>query len=274
MAYLDLIVLFVKVGQVGQALSLRRPLRPPTRRRRANFLEGVRPCLQSTVKSRPSWSPRRTTSYCGCCPKPRPSRLRIASAWESARWRTASRLLLALVEAAYAATKPPGTRKRGTISQENALARGGTRAARRDGTRSIPEFERGLPTRPTGTPGCRGSKFLGSSRSGKGVRSKVRVLRGGSFNNDTRNLRAANRNRNAPGNRNNNIGFRCIRDVERSRASASAARAAVVTAAAGVRALPRDRAPGERRAAFGAEQQKGPGPLVAQSETRPGPSMR
>jgi formylglycine-generating enzyme required for sulfatase activity len=41
----------------------------------------------------------------------------------------------------------------------------------------------------------------------------VRVLRGGSFNNDTRNLRAANRNRNAPDNRNNNIGFRCVRDV-------------------------------------------------------------
>ena len=43
----------------------------------------------------------------------------------------------------------------------------------------------------------------------------MRVLRGGSFNNDTRNLRAANRNRNAPDNRNNNIGFRCVRDVER-----------------------------------------------------------
>ncbi|MGC9950644.1 MAG: SUMF1/EgtB/PvdO family nonheme iron enzyme [Bryobacteraceae bacterium] len=102
----------------------------------------------------------------------------------------------------------------------------------------------------------------------------MRVLRGGSFNNDTRNLRAANGNRNAPDNRNNNIGFRCVRDVERWRASAAAAGAAVVTAAAGVRTPLPDRAPGERRAAFGAEQQKGPGPLVAKSEPRPGPFMR
>ena len=34
------------------------------------------------------------------------------------------------------------------------------------------------------------------------------VLRGGSWNNNPRNLRAANRNRNTPDNRNNNIGFR------------------------------------------------------------------
>lgn len=101
----------------------------------------------------------------------------------------------------------------------------------------------------------------------------MRVLRGGSFNNDTRNLRAANRNRNEPDNRNNNIGFRCVRDVERGRAGASAAGAAAVTAAAGVRAPLPGRAPGERRAAFGAEQQKDPGSLVAKSETRPGPVM-
>jgi hypothetical protein len=99
-------------------------------------------------------------------------------------------------------------------------------------------------------------------------------LRGGSFNNDTRNLRAANRNRNAPDNRNNNIGFRCVRDVERRRAGAFAAGAAAATAVAGVRALLPDRAPGERRAAFGAEHQKGPGPVVAKSETRPGPITR
>ena len=106
------------------------------------------------------------------------------------------------------------------------------------------------------------------------MRFKVRVLRGGSFDNDTRNLRAANRNRNVPGNRNSNIGFRCVRDVEGRRADASAASAAVVTAAAGVRTLLPDRAPGERRAAFGAEQQNSSGPLVAKSETRTGPIAR
>ena len=35
-----------------------------------------------------------------------------------------------------------------------------------------------------------------------------RVLRGGSWNNNGRNVRSANRNRNEPDNRNNNIGFR------------------------------------------------------------------
>ncbi|MBI4603833.1 MAG: hypothetical protein HY721_17900 [Planctomycetes bacterium] len=34
------------------------------------------------------------------------------------------------------------------------------------------------------------------------------MLRGGSWNNNPRNCRAANRNRNEPGNRNNNTGFR------------------------------------------------------------------
>jgi hypothetical protein len=36
----------------------------------------------------------------------------------------------------------------------------------------------------------------------------ARVLRGGSWNNNPRNLRSANRNRNQPDNRNNNNGFR------------------------------------------------------------------
>ena len=38
-----------------------------------------------------------------------------------------------------------------------------------------------------------------------------RVNRGGSWNNNPRNVRSANRNRNSPGNRNNNLGFRLLR---------------------------------------------------------------
>jgi hypothetical protein len=38
--------------------------------------------------------------------------------------------------------------------------------------------------------------------------SSNRVNRGGSWNNTSRNCRSANRNRNEPGNRNTNIGFR------------------------------------------------------------------
>jgi len=40
-----------------------------------------------------------------------------------------------------------------------------------------------------------------------------RVLRGGSWNNNTNNLRCANRNNNEPTNTNNNIGFRCAQDT-------------------------------------------------------------
>jgi len=37
-----------------------------------------------------------------------------------------------------------------------------------------------------------------------------RVLRGGSWNNNARNCRSANRNNNPPDNRNSNVGFRLV----------------------------------------------------------------
>ncbi|MCY4150325.1 MAG: hypothetical protein OXD44_11075 [Gammaproteobacteria bacterium] len=40
------------------------------------------------------------------------------------------------------------------------------------------------------------------------------MLRGGSWNNNPRNLRSANRNRNRPDNRNNNNGFRVARTLK------------------------------------------------------------
>ena len=48
-----------------------------------------------------------------------------------------------------------------------------------------------------------GAMLRGRSRFGRGV-----VLRGGSFNNNDRNVRAAIRNHNHTDNRNNNVGFR------------------------------------------------------------------
>jgi formylglycine-generating enzyme required for sulfatase activity len=53
-----------------------------------------------------------------------------------------------------------------------------------------------------------------------------RVVRGGSWNNNPRNLRAANRNRNTTDNRNNNNGFRL--------GSTLFARAGAITVAPGV----------------------------------------
>jgi formylglycine-generating enzyme required for sulfatase activity len=39
----------------------------------------------------------------------------------------------------------------------------------------------------------------------------LRLLRGGSWNNNPTNVRSANRNRNEPDNRNNNVGVRLVR---------------------------------------------------------------
>ncbi|WP_236848953.1 hypothetical protein [Candidatus Thiodictyon syntrophicum] len=50
------------------------------------------------------------------------------------------------------------------------------------------------------------------------------MLRGGSWNNDGRNLRAAVRNRNAPDNRNNNLGLRLASPPVRPRAAMSQSR--------------------------------------------------
>ena len=44
----------------------------------------------------------------------------------------------------------------------------------------------------------------------RGQAQKHRVLRGGAFNNNDRNVRCAIRNRNNPDNRNRNIGFRVV----------------------------------------------------------------
>ena len=41
------------------------------------------------------------------------------------------------------------------------------------------------------------------------------TLRGGSWNNNPQNTRTSNRNRNEPGKRNNNNGFRCLGDGRR-----------------------------------------------------------
>jgi len=48
----------------------------------------------------------------------------------------------------------------------------------------------------------------------------TRVVRGGSWNNDARNVRAAYRNHNDPDDRNDNLGFRCARAHERVGGSA------------------------------------------------------
>ena len=51
----------------------------------------------------------------------------------------------------------------------------------------------------------------GCRRNPAGLAGRIaRVLRGGAYNNEDRNLRCARRNRNNPNNRNNNVGFRVV----------------------------------------------------------------
>lgn len=49
---------------------------------------------------------------------------------------------------------------------------------------------------------------------GRGRTGSKRVIRGGSWNSNARNVRAANRNANDPANRNDNLGFRVARAHE------------------------------------------------------------
>ncbi|MCA9092974.1 MAG: SUMF1/EgtB/PvdO family nonheme iron enzyme, partial [Planctomycetaceae bacterium] len=56
-----------------------------------------------------------------------------------------------------------------------------------------------------------------TTTSGERSRGSNRVNRGGSWNNNPANCRLANRNRNTPSNRNNNLGFRLARIPSRSR---------------------------------------------------------
>ncbi|MFN0169030.1 MAG: SUMF1/EgtB/PvdO family nonheme iron enzyme [Bryobacteraceae bacterium] len=43
------------------------------------------------------------------------------------------------------------------------------------------------------------------------------IVRGGGWNNNPDNLRVSNRKRNQPENRNDNLGFRCVREVRQPR---------------------------------------------------------
>ena len=100
-----------------------------------------------------------------------------------------------------------------------------------------------------------------------GVRSE---LRGGSWNNHSTNLRAANRNRNQPGNRNDNIGFRCVRDVERKARRLSRRGSRSGHGRFGRATLLPDRAPDAGGKGRGVKHQRDPRPCGSASEARPG----
>src|SRR5437016_5069235 len=77
-------------------------------------------------------------------------------------------------------------------------------AGREGGAITVPHTDRGsleLAVSPGGGTTTPGGRSQGSNR----------VIRGGIWNNHGQNCRAANRNRNTPTNRNNNLGFRVAR---------------------------------------------------------------
>ncbi len=81
---------------------------------------------------------------------------------------------------------------------------------RRVGSTSIVAAARSRPWSPSRGPARRrvGAGGAGPyNRSRWTAKASNRVIRGGSWNNDPRNCRPANRNRNEPDNRNNNLGF-------------------------------------------------------------------
>ena len=87
---------------------------------------------------------------------------------------------------------------------------------------------------------------MGRRRAGGPASGSNRSIRGGNFNNDPRNVRSSNRNRNAPGNRNNDIGFRLCSSAD-SNQSASPVIITVVTAAPRSGPMPRASLPNGRR---------------------------
>jgi len=69
-----------------------------------------------------------------------------------------------------------------------------------------------MATRRASSPQWHRKRGLGRGRAATGGGTN-RVNRGGSWNNNPRNARVANRNRNTPDNRNNNLGLRLVSTV-------------------------------------------------------------